>query len=247
MKKIIITDLDGTFLDSENKFSTKFVNYCIENNIDIGIATGRLLHDIYEVEKRIGLKMPIYIAQNGAVVANDKQEIINEELISFDVIKKMIELNKKYDFRLEINTAKNRYFETPRDESFPKEFFDSSIIKKFSELNEDLKYVGILIISDKVDNLKSEIANLVNDPSVIVEQTSKTSIEIYNANSSKGNAIELIKEKYDDIYVVGDASNDVSMFEKFYEKSFVIKGSNKEVMSSAKKAINSIDEVIKEI
>lgn len=71
-KKFIITDLDGTLLDTPSKLSKKYVdqlNAWIDQGLAITIATGRDLKKTLKAINGLNLKYPV-ILTNGAVLAD---------------------------------------------------------------------------------------------------------------------------------------------------------------------------------
>lgn len=94
MYKAIITDMDGTILNSQSKLSEENINAILEiqkNNLDVVLASGRPIGAMISMAKKINSKY--MISYNGTViydVVNDK--ILSKQMLSKDKVKKMFDL-----------------------------------------------------------------------------------------------------------------------------------------------------------
>ena len=100
-----------------------------------------------------------------------------------------------------------------RDSDFPKEYYDSHIIKKhFQPIIEYQPITLFLCVGQKktLEPIRDFVRT--NCEKVHAVMTSKTSLEIYQKGVSKGRTI---KELYPDakIYGIGDSENDFSVFD----------------------------------
>ena len=87
MKKLIITDLDGTLLQNSVEIYKKDLEKMREfqEKYLIGVATGRSLKEIKYIEKNNNLKFSYKIAFNGAQIQKD-DELIFEKHIDEDIL-----------------------------------------------------------------------------------------------------------------------------------------------------------------
>ncbi|MDG2280118.1 MAG: HAD-IIB family hydrolase, partial [Flavicella sp.] len=80
--KLVVTDMDGTLLNSNHEVSERFFEIhkkLKEKNIHFAAASGRQYHSI--ISKLVSIKKDItVIAENGAFAKQDE-----EELFSFDL------------------------------------------------------------------------------------------------------------------------------------------------------------------
>ena len=77
MIKMIATDMDGTFLDSEKRFDPEFIDIFYklkEKNIKFVIASGNQYYRLFQ--KFIPLSEQMYfIAENGSFIAEGAREL----------------------------------------------------------------------------------------------------------------------------------------------------------------------------
>lgn len=221
MNKIIVVDMDGTLIDHENKYDIKFMEKIKNEKTDLIIATGRLIHDIKYIEKLTDYKCKYKIAQNGCVIYDKDNVLLRKETMELEKTKKILKLLKKINgVRIEVNTDTNRYMYEKRPVEFAKEYKDSSIIGNIEDnLKEDP--VGILIIVEKskLEEIYKLLSENIETKEITINKSSQTSIEIFNSNSSKGNALKTLnlEKKYDEINIYGDSENDISMLKENYK------------------------------
>ena len=204
--KVIVFDLDGTLLDTKNE-------------IIGGEKTLSLLkdHDIVAINRKYHLGITERISQNGAVIYQGNQ--LNAALLDKRDAMGIYDLLKEYNVRVEMNTVSNRYWMSPRDPDFPKEFYDSSIIKEdFKDIIPYQPVVLYLVVGEE-DYLK-EIQTVIKKKFTQVDAilTSKTSLEIVPLHISKGEAIRTMYPE-DEVYAIGDSESDLAMLEyahRFY-------------------------------
>ena len=214
--KVIVFDLDGTLLDSENQIiggdqTLKYLNLLQTMGCTLAICTGRLDHDILKVQQKYQLSIQHRISQNGAVVI--KENYLCSELLNKSDAFKIYDQIKKYPVRIEINTVSNRYWTSERDPEFPKELYDSHMIKQdFEEIILCQPVVLFLIVGQT--SILEDIAKTVNKQYKRIQAilTSATSLEILSCQASKGLALKNNFQN-DYIYAIGDSPSDFAMIE----------------------------------
>lgn len=212
--KVIVFDLDGTLLNDKNEIigGEKTISLLDEfktSGYKIAICTGRLDHDIVAINRKYHLGITERISQNGAVIYQENQ--VRATLLNKEAAIDIYDLLKDYDVRVEMNTISNRYWTSPRDPDFPKEFYDSSIIKEeFKSIIPYQPVILYLVVGE--EKLLKEIQKRIKAQFTTVDAilTSKTSLEIVPLNVSKG---EALKQMYphDEVYAIGDSESDLAM------------------------------------
>ncbi|MEG0277496.1 MAG: HAD-IIB family hydrolase, partial [Coprobacillus sp.] len=213
--KVVVFDLDGTLLDSHNTIiggeqTLECLQLLRDKGCTLAICTGRLDHDIIKVDQRYHLNMTHRISQNGAVIHQGSHH--EAMLLDKDEAIHIYNEIKTKDIRIELNTVSNRYWKTQRDPDFPKELYDSHIIKdNFEEIILCQPAVLFLVIGE--DKQLNAIETYVNSTytKTCAIRTSQTSLEILHKGASKEHAVELLYPDYD-IYTIGDAPSDFGMF-----------------------------------
>lgn len=256
MKKILFCDLDGTLLDHKNnidEFSLKKLKNYIKDGGKLVIATGRLDHDIKEVEEKLGIIGEYRISQNGAVIKDKNDNVILNNTIPKDVVFDIRDYLSTVELRVEASNLTNRYFKSKRPNGEVSEFVDSSIIDEnyFEKIGNEINPNIFLIFGDeeKFKPIKENIdLNFSNKVECIM--TSPVSLEIFNKESSKGKAIRYILEKeglkIDDVIACGDSDNDVSMFEEL-NISAALSHSKEIVRKKASHVVESVGDCIESL
>lgn len=82
MNSIIITDLDGTFVKDSISVSPADILKMkkMQEEMLIGVATGRSLKEITYIEEQTGIKFDIKIGFNGAIVESFGKKIVDTAL-----------------------------------------------------------------------------------------------------------------------------------------------------------------------
>lgn len=230
MIKAVFIDIDGTLINSRREINERtkdIVRKCIERNIKIVLTSGRSRYDTLNYKNEVGAS-PYIISSNGAEVYDiNKKKVIYSEPIEK---KRMIELfnyaeknnykiNLNYDTELIMNVA---FYPDEMDRKRTKEQIIEVIntkkivqcvisSKELEKLQEFKKYIVEEMPELKIVNESKRLKNPNLKPS------SHYYCDITSSIISKGKAVkELCKYlniNKDDIIVIGDGENDISMFE----------------------------------
>ena len=231
--KLICIDMDGTLLNSahevtdENKEAIKKAN---EMGIKIAITTGRIFCSAKYYSDIIGVSTPI-IASNGAYIREkDRDEVIYSNTIPSDLIVKIYNIIHKHGLKLSFNTCDTLIssYEIPENHAYRimnKVVTDENkvtfvvynsiddILPKYE--NQILK--GIVIEREDTETLFKAKAELISElgEELHVVSSDPYNIEIMLSTSTKGNAANILTEKYgftsDEVICIGDSENDISM------------------------------------
>jgi len=236
---MIAIDLDGTLLNDEKEISEENRKWIYkaynEHGVIPVITTGRNVSSIEYFTKLLGSDMVEYvIAQNGAII----KDIIKNEYISFDAIpdetvKKAISILKSNNIMASLETDMYVISDSQKTEE---------VMELYAKLGDNIKIVEDLKAYDtrndrisivtgegEAEELESVIGKLEELEELLVVPISKYLaqngdfvyeryyIEATAKGVSKGNAIIVLAEhlgiKEEEIIVMGDGANDISMFE----------------------------------
>lgn len=230
--KLVVTDMDGTLLNSEGYVSDEnreVLKSLIDKGVHVAVATGRIFTSAKVFAKYIGMKTPI-IACNGAVVRDlESGETIYSNPIKREDCLKILEVCREHGV----------YFHFYAEETFYTEKLERRSLK-YSEWNKTLKEeerIDIRVIEDSFDVLKNgkeEIYKFVvmdddlellgkvrrkleEVASVECSRSMHNNIEIMNRGVTKGKAVKRLADSLgiaaQDIICFGDNENDISMLE----------------------------------
>ena len=267
MIKILFSDLDGTLLFSENKMTS----YVSEDNINainrfkkdriFAIATSRsysFLSKLMDINKPFDT-----VAYNGNLVFCDNH-IIDKVSFSEDELYELINIleaenkNNLISFYNEKNDLIFYDFSYPKAQGFIKNernyIQDSHLILKDPILEYIKNYLDICVILCVYEN--KEKADVVRDKvrkmkSIQIVDTSERTFSITKNNRDKITGIQKIADYYgikqNEIAVIGDSVNDLTMFNHYYNFSFCMSHAKNEIKRSAKSVVTSVSDCINKI
>ncbi|HMA68981.1 MAG TPA: Cof-type HAD-IIB family hydrolase [Candidatus Mcinerneyibacterium sp.] len=272
-KKIYISDLDGTLLNSKAKlsiFTRKRLKYLIKIGVNFTIATARSLHSLNNVLKDVNFKLPI-IELNGALISDYKtKNHLKINSINFDVatdIYNVLNDTRHWPVITTYDGKKDNVYITNIDNKGLKNYYNQKIIEKDNRLRTNTNIEKILsqeiicftIIGRKtsltklykrfVDNFmdKIEIHFFENDyfPGWYW-------ITLHDIKANKLNGIKTILKQYNfskqNLTVFGDHINDIKMF-KYSKNSIAVENAKSSLKKYATHSIghNNDDSVVKYI
>ena len=214
--KLIIMDLDGTLLDNNKNvspFNISVLDRCKRNGIKIAIATARSTKAAKRIIELI--KPDFCILNDGALILNNKYDIIHGKFISKETVNALINeciFNKPDIEHITVET-KNEFYRTYTD--LYHEDWNYGLLYDFSNpLNKEAYKISI---GTQIENMAIEIANKFNECKIIYNM-GEPFYRFIHKGVGKMYAIEIISEKFNisisDIITFGDDYNDIEMVEK---------------------------------
>lgn len=228
MIKLVVSDLDGTLLNSDKEVSEENIleiSRLRNLGIKFCICTGRIYASAKIVGDIVGNDFPI-IACNGAYIS-DGDKVISKYIFDKETIYKIIDILSKYDItfhfydkdtmysnKLEFS-ARKIYYKYLNQEEKPIKVVVSDNLKVFVDKGIEV-YKFIIFSTD--ENIREKICRDINYiDGVYTTQSESNNIEIMGNGISKGSAVEKIKDLYgikkEEVFVIGDQMNDCSMFD----------------------------------
>ncbi len=221
-KVILLSDMDGTLLNSESKVSKEnqeAIKDFMEQGGKFGIATGRSRFNSLSIMEGVKVNIPCILLNGSAVYDFNTQEYVSVSELPKDKLLKFLEfIQKEYPkVAIQIYCPNMCYFVSI------KEFADEHICSihqpnVFSQLNDiiDIPWIKILFYG------AMEVLELLNTYLIdfelghVVDRvfSGPNYFEILPEGANKGNAMLKLREKMPGeykIYAVGDYNNDIEM------------------------------------
>ncbi|WP_297597189.1 Cof-type HAD-IIB family hydrolase [uncultured Cetobacterium sp.] len=229
MYKLVISDLDGTLVDSNKNLSDytkKTISKLKENGVYFVIATGRNYRGAKKIADSLGLDSEI-ICNNGSTIYNNQGELIFQKTISNTTAKQIFREIENTESIFFASSGNNIYIQKGKVEEASLFLLSppENPIEITLENVEHYNFEKIVIINHNNDILKklSENFNKTDDINAFISQDCY--LDIVHYQTSKGIALKfLAKLKNIDLkhtLAFGDAFNDYDML-KFAGKGLVM-------------------------
>lgn len=225
---LVASDFDGTLYVNDINIINKnieYINKLRENNHLFAIITGRGL-SIIELLKKYNISYDFLICENGAIIYDNKDNILYSCYLEQDDIDSTIEIIKKYNLKFIIDTGD----------------------KYITDLNQKFSNVASIFLDRKTINDVNEMLKIVKENTNTYSYISPNWINIVNMNVNKKKALEkletILENKYK-ICPIGDAINDVEMI-SFFDGG-VMKNHEKELDNLPNKNYDTLADYIKEL
>lgn len=230
MYKLVVSDMDGTLLNSRNEISDynkRMIQSAISKGVIFVLATGRLYSAARVYAKELKLNTPI-MACNGGIIRNSIDgEVLYDVPIDKEACRAVFDFLKKTDTYFHFFGADVLYTEKIElgsyqysvwSNSLPEE--DRIIIKEASNvydvLDNDSIYKILLHCNQDMKRkyYSHELSKISN---ITLTSSWFDNFEICGHNVTKGNAVKRFAEsmniKRDEIICIGDNLNDMSMID----------------------------------
>tara|TARA_R110002049_G_scaffold101379_2_gene245935 strand:+ start:219 stop:1043 length:825 start_codon:yes stop_codon:yes gene_type:complete len=219
--KLVVTDMDGTLLNTKGEISELFFNQFNElkkHNIHFVAASGRqyqsIVHKLNTIKNDISI-----IAENGGVMQYDNKTDILLQLCPEDILKSVKILRNIKDCYIVLCGRKKAYIET-KDPCFISKF--NEYYTAFKIVDDITKVTGDDFLKIAVYHFESSetkvlpfIDEIVNNLQVTV--SGKNWLDISHKQANKGYALKILQKELGiemkETMVFGDYNNDLQMLE----------------------------------
>lgn len=270
MIKLIASDLDGTLLDEPNRISKinlDAIDYAYQKGAKFCFSTGRDLQSVKDITCLLKHK-PVLLLGNGSEVYDEDENLMFQNFFNNKYLVEVCEIMNKHDVPHMVFTTDGFYTTTNpvevrrrfierigkiRNQEMAHIFATNmdkpcnnlvqiEDIQEFAKTKKVLKVEGFHYNSKPVEDVKKELEKFTELSHL---STGKNNVEVTNLTATKGLALKRYCEhaniKKDEVMVMGDSHNDLSMFE-FFKYSFAPENSIQEIKDYAYKVVKSCDE-----
>lgn len=233
-KSLIISDLDGTLLNSDGKLSEYTVgtlNCLIDCGMYFTFATARTIYSAKHITSKLNINVPCILNNGASVYDMNIGKYIRNACISCEVSERIISVFRKNDvncfmFKFVDNILSTFYdkvtdelmktYVAERKEKFLHPFFECNDL--VSEINGSEIYINSTGSYEDLLPIRNAVAEIEGADCAFYKDTytDKWFLEIFSNEASKANGIKFLRKAYgfEHIIVFGDNLNDLSMFEE---------------------------------
>jgi len=248
--KLIVTDMDGTFLNSNYEVSPDFPKVyqrLKERGILFVPASGRQMLGITkyfgDIENEIG-----FIAENGGYVIYKNQELFADEMEHGLVVKIIQAVREIPKARVVLSAKKKAYYETNDEEfiGFFSQYYASN--QKVDDLTEFINDTTFKIAVYHPDGSEKHLYPILKqfekyDLEVVI--SGQYWLDVMNKNINKGIALEKLQKSLnilpEETMAFGDYMNDIEMLQNAHY-SYAMENAHPAVKKSASFEAASNDE-----
>lgn len=241
--KLIITDLDGTLLDSHEKVPAQFftqLDRLHELGIKVVIASGRQYFNIKNLFN-YHAKQLYFIGDNGAL-AYHQDELFHGTYLPWNKAFELVEYGKTIPNVIPlISASKNTFFEKGNKETidFIRRFYRHCVIvDRFLDIETKHEIPLKVAFYDTVgvkENCLKHFDHSIKD--IVATPSNVHWLDIAPAQTNKGEALKTLQKKYkispEETLCFGDYHNDIEMLNAS-KYSFAVAEAQQEVKAAAR-------------
>jgi len=221
--KIIMSDVDGTILNSEGRVSPRTIEAikaAKAQGLIFGLATGRDIESTEFLFKGWGIEglVDVFVGENGAHI-KDYRLGIDEKAPPLEKETVRAIINHYSDLPITFMVVINSKFclmNAKEADSFIHKIGNvkRTFVTAEEIINSDIRKLNLFFRSELTTKIYERYATL-NMPNIVGVQTGDTFFEFFDAKYSKSNGLKKVIEMdgltLNNLLVFGDADNDVSM------------------------------------
>lgn len=224
MYKCIITDMDGSLLNSQKELPSdlyEVIDDCIDKGIEFAIGSGRSYSNLVFMFESIKDKIS-FICDNGAYVIS-KNKVLYTSAIPTDKVEFFVKEGRKDSQVITILcTTTTSYFEnydTISEEAMDEimHFYPNCTnVDDLLHINEDVLKICYLDLRGAENTIYQQLLPYSSDPRVVL--SAAVWVDVVNLDVNKGLGVEKLQNEFDcthaDTVVFGDYLNDLEMFQQ---------------------------------
>ena len=221
--KIVFSDIDGTFLNSEHKVLPKTaaaVKSLLARDIPFVLVSARMPEAIYPITDGIGIKIPV-ISYSGALVVTDKgEEIFDRRIKPADTIAVINAIEERFPMAtMNYYAGRHWYVKDTDDKRVRLEMSITSAKAENADfdtlLQNGIHPNKILVMTNATvcERMERELGGFFAELNVV--RSSPTLLEIMDKSVNKADGIKVLLRHYnltsDQALAFGDNYNDLEM------------------------------------
>ena len=246
--KMVVTDMDGTLLNSKHEVSKHFFALFEElkkRNILFVAASGRQYNSI--IEKLDPIKNDIIVvAENGSYAMQQEKELLSTPL-SNNTVKRLLEIISSLEnVHPVLCTKKGAYIKNDNPEfiSLFKEYYSTfTLLENITDFSGEVLKIALYHFESSEEHIYPYVKHL--DQDLKVKVSGLNWLDLSAPNAHKGYAIQKLQELYNikpsETLVFGDYNNDLEMLE-MAEYSFAMANAHPNVLKTANYVTKSNEE-----
>lgn len=261
MKKLYITDLDGTFLNDDGEISprsAKIINELTQRGLMFSLATARTYATVTEMFKDIHLPCPLVLMNGVTIYDPVKNKIIKSNSTAESLGEKIISAFRSCDIEPmlyfqnedildiyygELTNEHQRSYVSQRKNCKTKRFIKSD--KPTDIHGKNLVYIVSLDYYDRLKNVYDKVTKIEGVRCMFYRDTYSDCyfLEIMSGEVSKASGAKQVKDLLgtDKIIAFGDNLNDIPLFE-IADESYAVSNAENELKEIASGVIGSNNE-----
>ena len=251
MKRLYISDLDGTLLSPKPEITThtaEIMNALAGKGMDFTFATARSIYSAVPITSALDINVPCILMNGVSVYDIRNGSYVRNEFIDPALSARLLEIYKRHGvecfmYRIDNGALTCYYsqltsrvmqsFAEVRKHEYKKPFVQVPRLADFA--NSDTVYFTTTGPHDDLFPLKCEIEKIrgASHAFYLDVYNGEWYLEVFSDKASKANGIRFLRERYgfDKVVAFGDNLNDLSLFEEADVKIAV--GNAKEELRAA--------------
>lgn len=251
MKKnrVLVSDYDETIRvnNSISNETINAINAWYDSNYFI-VASGRSLNSLKSNLDSFKVNYDYLISNNGGVIVDKNDRLLFISYINYDVALSLIAHVDKLDISAYVvNDGIKRAMKVKDQARLSNRYNDADDFIDYDEMITQKRIAQLIVLVDSFE-IAVSIAEVINDKfEDIVAYPNKTCVDIVCKGINKSSGIKFINDihGFDQIYTIGDSSNDIDMIQKY--NGYAVKNSSEDLLKVSKNVVESITDLIENI
>lgn len=238
--KMVVTDMDGTLLNSKHEVSNRFFELfkvLKKKGILFIAASGRQHHSMVDKLTTIKDDM-LFIAENGALI-KDKDETLLTTPLPKEQLKTILDLVSNIEEAHPVLCSSNSAYvngSSPEFLSLLKEYYTQfDVVENQLKINQEVLKVAIYHFENSEEFIYPSVQVL--EDTLKVKVSGANWLDISHPDAHKGFAVKQVMKKYgiasNELLVFGDYNNDIEML-SLTDYSFAMANAHPNVKKVAK-------------